>query len=457
MSWLLPCLALIVIGLVVWAILLRYQANMSLFLAGLALNGLALAFGKNILPESASTGLVFLEPFELLKAVSIKQLMGVGFITLAAGGFADYMQAIGASRIFVSLMGWGLRHIRDPYLILGATFVLGNALCFVIPSASGLAMLMIVTTYPLLTSLGCSRLASAAVIASPMAIAYAPASSMANMAAQIAHLEPMQYLIHEQIPIALPMILSMAAAHVFYQRHCDNASGEDCANQERIVPPDSIPPLLHIYAILPATPLFFMVALNKYVTDWSALSVATAMFCAWTVSFVIDLCLRGNPRESFTRSFAMFEGMGKILTSTVGLIFVAAFFAVGMQNCGVIDYAIALVIEHELGLHGISVLLSCAVGFITILTGSGVAAFSTLVQLVPELASKVGLDTVSTILMMNTTSEIMRAVSPIAGVVIIVSGFAGVNPFSVVRRTAIPCFVGFVAMLTTVALRIGSI
>ncbi len=58
-------------------------------------------------------------------------------------------------------------------------------------------------------------------------------------------------------------------------------------------------------------------------------------------------------------------------------------------------------------------------------------------------------------LMMHTASEMLRAISPVAGVIIIVAGFAQVNPLQVVRRTWIPCVVGYITMLIVVSLLFG--
>ncbi len=55
-------------------------------------------------------------------------------------------------------------------------------------------------------------------------------------------------------------------------------------------------------------------------------------------------------------------------------------------------------------------------------------------------------------LMMHTASEMLRALSPVAGVIIIVSGFAKVSPFDVIKRTAIPCIVGYLTMLVVVSI-----
>ena len=104
-----------------------------------------------------------------------------------------------------------------------------------------------------------------------------------------------------------------------------------------------------------------------------------------------------------------------------------------------------------LGYTGSSVVLSAIVGVVTVLTGSGVAAFTSLGQLVPAAAQSFGENGISMMLMMHTASEMLRAMSPVAGVIIIVAGFAKVSPFAIIKRTAIPCVVGYITMLIIVS------
>ena len=49
--------------------------------------------------------------------------------------------------------------------------------------------------------------------------------------------------------------------------------------------------------------------------------------------------------------------------------------------------------------------------------------------------------------------ELFRAIcrTQIAGVIIIVAGFAKVSPFAIIKRTAIPCVVGYITMLIIVS------
>ena len=79
------------------------------------------------------------------------------------------------------------------------------------------------------------------------------------------------------------------------------------------------------------------------------------------------------------------------------------------------------------------------------------AAFTSLGQLVPAAAQSFGENGISMMLMMHTASEMLRAMSPVAGVIIIVAGFAKVNPLTMVKRTIVPCLTGYVVMLITVS------
>ncbi len=454
MSTTVTWLGVIVLFLTGWAIVKKYQVNMVLFLGGLVLNVLALMGGLESLIPKGGTGFIGFDLIELLKTISTSQVAGVGFIILVSGGFAAYMQAIGASDRFVTVCTAPLSYIKNPYIILAAVFIFGHCLSLVITSAAGLAMLMVVTVYPLVIRVGCSPLSAAAVVASVLAIGYAPASGTANLAAQLVNLEPIEYLVRYQLPMAVPTILAMAIAHVFVQYYFDKkeGTGEVADMRELETKRRDLEKAPAFYAVFPVLPIIFLLIFNKMVFKTVTLSVPTAMFMCWFLAFVVDVLVRRDIKASFDLSFAMFKGMGSILTSTVGLIFVAAFFAKGLQNVGIVDLLLSGAQNLGLGSTGMGVVLSAIIGVVTVLTGSGVAAFTSLAHIVPNVAQGLGVDGVSMMLMMHTAAEMLRAMSPVAGVIIIVAGFAKVNPLTMVKRTAIPCLVGYVVMLFVVSL-----
>lgn len=176
MQTLLPYLAILVVILTGWGIAKKLQVTTLLLFAGLALNLLAILAGvDNILPRGAkTTGWIGFDLFELLRALSRSQIASTGFIILVAGGFATYMDKIGATNKLVALCTKPLSKLSAPYVILGAVFLLGHFLGLVVTSAAGLGTLLAVSVFPLLLGVGVSAVAASAAIASALVFSYAP-------------------------------------------------------------------------------------------------------------------------------------------------------------------------------------------------------------------------------------------------------------------------------------------
>lgn len=111
-----------------WLLIKRYQTQMVLLVAGLAIIYVSVLCGvDSILPKGAkATGFIGFDPVELISAVSAKQLTGVGLIIMVSGGFAGYMSQIGASNALVKLVAEPLKKISSPYLLLAIAYILGQ-------------------------------------------------------------------------------------------------------------------------------------------------------------------------------------------------------------------------------------------------------------------------------------------------------------------------------------------
>ena len=83
---------------------------------------------------------------------------------MVAGGFAAYMDKIGAARALVNVCIKPLKALSSPYLVLVLGYFIGQTLVLVIPSAAGLAMLLLVALFPILLGVGVSPAAAASVI-----------------------------------------------------------------------------------------------------------------------------------------------------------------------------------------------------------------------------------------------------------------------------------------------------
>lgn len=460
MQALLPYLAVVVVLLTGYGVYKKYQVNIVLLFAGLALNLLAVLAGvTDILPKGAhSTGFIGFDIVELLRAVSRSQIFTTGFIILVAGGFAAHMDQIGASDKLVQLCLKPLRKLSMPYVVLGAVFVLGHFLGLVVTSAAGLAMLLVVSVYPVLIGLGVSGVSAAAIICSVLIFSYAPSSAIAVLSATTAGVDPMEYLLKYQLVANIPGMLAALVAHVIIQKNLDirdRARGTlvEADLSKLAAKEEKAKNTPNYYALLPLVPLVLLFTFNKLVYKTVTLDVATAMFMGWIVAILVDWIHRRDTTAVFKDGAAMFKGMGNMLTSVVGLIFVAALFAAGLQNAGLVDLLINAAKSAGLGLAGTGLIMSAVIGIVTVLTGSGVASFTSLVPLAPAIAQGFNGNPVDLALMMQIASECLRPLSPVAGVVIIVAGFAGVTPMAVVRRTAIPCLLAMAVSLAIACAR----
>lgn len=448
-------LALIVVLLTGWGIYKKYNVNIVLLFAGLSLNLIAICFGvHDILPKGAkSTGFIGFDLFEQLRLIARHQLTSTGLIMLVAGGFATYMDAMGASDKLVTACLKPLQKLSKPYILVGCVFILGNFLGLVVTSAAGMAMLLIVSVYPILIGLGVSNLSAAAAIATALVFSYAPSSVIAVIAANTAGIDPMTYLFKYQLPVAVPAVIATALVHIFVQKYYDSKltpgkGAVEIDNVELEKKKERAARLPAIYAFLPLTPLVLLFIFNKMVFKTVVLDVATAMFMGWVIAIVVDWIYRRNTTQVFKDGFAMFRGIGTMMTNVVGLIFVAGLFAAGLQTTGLIGTLIDGAKNVGLGLSGTGILMSIVIAIVTILTGSGVASFTALVPLAPSIAESFGGNPADMALMLQFASECARPLSPVAGVIIICAGFAKSNPIALVKRTFWPCLTAMTVSLS---------
>lgn len=100
---------------------------------------------------------------------------------MALMGFAHYMDHIGANDAVVRI---AIRPLRGcAYVLLFFFYLLASALRLAIPSATGLAVLLMATLFPIMVGLGLSAASSAGVIATSLGVAYTPTAIDAIRAA----------------------------------------------------------------------------------------------------------------------------------------------------------------------------------------------------------------------------------------------------------------------------------
>ncbi|WP_447884116.1 C4-dicarboxylate transporter DcuC [Serratia fonticola] len=444
-------IGMIVTVLAAWFIIKNYQPQTVLLLAGLSLLLITAVFfpEQSILYGKAkSIGWVGGDIFAFVKESLTTQVAGIGLIIMAAGGFADYMDHIKASNSMVNLCIKPLQMIKAPYLILAIGYVLSQLLHVAISSAAGLAMLLLVTFFPVLVRLGVSKAAAASMIGMSAFMDLGPAVGTANLAAKHAGMETAVYFAHYQLPVATGVMLAVAVLIFFTARYFDAKDGH-IVTQQQVEQPTSedtvkVPVF---YAFLPVFPVILVIVFSPLVISSIKIDVVTAMIIGTLLAFFCELLVRRDFKTACKGIQVFFKGMGTMFTSIVSLLVCADVFAQGLQIIGAVDFIIHTVQAAGFGFGNMTIVMALLVCVTAALTGSGVAAFFSFSGLAPGIAAKFGESAVSMILPMQLMAGMGRSISPVAGVIIAVSKAGECSPFMIVRRTLIPAVGGMITML----------
>jgi DcuC family C4-dicarboxylate transporter len=432
-------------------ILQRYNPQAVLLLTGLALMIIAQLFHYADITTLAkkTTGFVAFDLFEFIRDTLSSRAGGLGLQIMLIGGFAVYMSHIGASQVLVRISSKPLQKLNSPYLLLGISYLLGQFLSLFISSAAGLGLLLMATLYPLLTKLGCSRAAVAAVIASTCAVEFGPGSSNTVLASKLANQEVVDYFVHSQLPVVLPVVILIAVMHILVQRYFDRRSEKELEtvelDQSKLKETETNAPL--IYLLLPMLPLILMLVCSKLVLAQLRITLDTAVLISLFFCMICEYIRYRRAKEVMQGLQGVFNDMGKVFATVVTLIVAGETFSAGLKSVGAVDQLLHMTNTFGLGAAPIILMMALLTFLISALMGSGNAAFYSFAPMVPDISKHIGADVGQMLLPVQLSAGIGRTISPIAGVIIAVSGVAGLSPVDIVKRTFLPMIAAWFTML----------
>lgn len=424
---------------------------------GVMLAGSMIMGWGSVLPAGKSTGMWSFDLFELIRTLFSNRLAGLGLNIMAVGGFARYMDKIGASSALVNLTISPLMRLKSPYIVMSACWVIGMFLGLAINSASGLAMLLMVTMFPILVALGVSRISATAAIATTLCLDWSPSDTGTILAAEISGFDPVVYWHTFQIPIACLVIPVVAVVHYFTQKIMDKRDGHvvkamdssevevHAETEDEKKAMTEHPPL--IFAILPVIPLALILVFSPLCITTVKMNIIMAMFIGTAIGMVAQLIRTHNPKRVCEELQIFFDGMARQLANVITIIIAGEFFARGLTVTGSIDAMINGAQHTGFGGVGLTLVMIAIIAACAIIMGSGNAPFFAFANLVPEIAKQTGVQAAFMILPMHLIASSARAISPITGVIIVASGMAGISPFDLVKRTAIPMAVSCVLIV----------
>lgn len=439
-------LALMVIFFAAKLILNGYKTEPVLLLSGLILmvaSNLS-GWGKILPPDVVSTNVPWFDPFIYIQWLMSSRVAVLGLMIMSLVGFAEYMSHIGADEVIVRQAVKPLSKINNKSILIFLAYIIGATLQLAIPSATALAVLLMVTLFPIMVGLGISRGASAAVIASTMATTFTPLGVDAIRASQALDMDLMNYLVNYQAPTSIVATLSIGITHMFWQRQMDRKGGHSTDDQEldhESSPFNSAP---RCYFILPLLPIVFSILFSPLLFSHIKLDVTTIVLISMFIAMIFE-GIRQKSLKKVLDGFGIFmKGMGNAFTTVVFLLVSAGVFAYGIQCTGAIDSMIEGAKQMGMPFVGLTLLFCVVVGAASIVMGSGNAAFLSFVEIIPSIASSMGSNPISMILPIQQISAMGRAASPVAACVIVAASGAKLSTIDVVKRTCVPVTIGFV-------------
>jgi len=363
------------------------------------------------------------------------------------------MDHIGASSRLVNLALKPLGRFKAPYVVMMLSYFVNVFMSLPVPSASGLAMLMMVTLFPILTSLGVSRPAAASAIATGHLLDWGPASATSLLISRYAEMPVTEYFVNYQMPVYACCAVAASVTHFFWQQYLDRKQGlyldphseefEVKVSQKQME--GNAPPGPVYYIFLPLMPIIFLVGFSQYGYQGIKMNVNVAMYMSLAIAMLCEFIRhKGNLRTVCDSIHVFFKGMGDQFTMTVTLITAGQTFAYGLQCLGVVGSVIAA--SQTLGVSAtmLGFLASIILFVLGMIMGSGVAPLFSFIPLIPDLARSLGAKPVALMLPMQNGTCLGRLLSPITAVIVAVSSIAAISPFELVKRNSVPVLVSFV-------------
>jgi len=443
-----PIIAVIFTIITGWLLLKKYNPHSVLLVSGLSMLTISMFLEYNLPDLKNPTGLSGFDLFRYIKESFSKTNAGVGLMIMAIGGFVAYIDKIGASNTLVNLAMRPLKLFKNkPYIAASLVIPLGQVLFVAIPSAAGLSLLLMASLFPILVRLGVSRLSAVSVITATTAFGIGPASAITASATQIADVDTIVFFIKNQIPMVIPLSISMMVTYYFVNRYFDK---KQVINTDEIVNEDTKLNVPLIYAVIPVLPIILLLVFSKIFNAFDppiTLDTTTAMFISLFIGLLFELVRTRNIKAVLTSLNTFWNGMGNIFKTVVTLIITADIFAKGLISLGFIDGLINASQSLGFGVVGIGVIMTVMIFLASMLMGSGNASFFAFGPLVPKITKSLGAETSTLILPMQFSASMGRTVSPVAGVIIATAEIAKVSTLAIVKRNLIPLGIALVIML----------
>ena len=437
-------ICLIIIAVTGILLMKRYQPQPILIGMGILMMYIAYegSWINAILDESQSTGVLVFDAMDIVRITTSENVVSLGLMIMTCAGYAKYMEHIGAGTRLAHTFIKPLYRLNRPYIVLALMFLLNMGLSICVPNPLSLALLMMVTIYPVLLRLGVSPIGAAAVIATGHLMDVGPGAVSTLLIAKTLNIPVPNYFVGYQLRLYFLVAVVTAVAHFLWQRYRDRLDGPMDVGDCESIPEAPIGPKL--YMIFPLLPLCFILGFSQYGLPGVKMNVTLAMMLAFGLALLAELIRHRNLRTVLKSTTVFFEGMGNQFSYAVTLIIGGQVFAQGLVSLGLIDSLVSALRTLSLNSVGLTSVMGGGMLGLSMVTGSNVAPLFTLVPLVPDIVSNLGLDPITTMLGMQNGASLGLFLSPISPVMVGVAGVAHIKSVDLLKRTSVPILVALI-------------
>lgn len=436
-------IAILVILLVSYLIIKKFDTVISLLFGGIILLFCAYILKYPILNDKLTTGSGFFDIFEVIKNLFIKNLGNIGLTIMVLFGYSTYMNSIEANDVTIHMITKPIKNIRFKYLLIPIIFLLSNLLSLIVPSASSLAVLLMATLFPILTSLKITPLTAAAIIATSATIMPTPLGADNIFVSESFGINLMEYVKNHSM-ISIPTIFIMAITHYIWQKFLDRKELKIENIETATKNTKKLKPIY--YGILPVLPLI-LVILNYIFMKNIKLSLVVITFICFFISIIVDILYTRDISNLSSKIQTFFKGMGQGMSQVVILLVAAGTLVEGLKAIGIIR----MLTDNLTDMSNVGVVvplvfsgITAIIGFIS---GSGLSVFYATVPLMKDIATASNIDPQIISLPMQMIANLIRSISPVSAVIVIIATTIKTTPLKIIKRTSVPIIVGIISVI----------
>lgn len=355
---------------------------------------------------------------------------------ITAMGFAAVMKLTGCDKHLIYAMLKILRSPKAKLVLLPATMTVTMIINLALNSATATVASIGSIMIPVLIASGYSPVISGgAILASTYASVLNPGHSSNAVVAKISNLSPMAVVSNQVtatvITFVAQIIIFMIIAKVTKQNKYEDKEKLffDTSDVDTFK-------VNYLKALIVFVPLILLIAASQ-IKAMKGLSVGTAMIIGSILGLIVT---KTSPKEIMK---AFWAGAGDGFVKTFSIVVCAQVFITGMTTIGLIDAMTNAFISNPSIAK-----ISATIGppLMSIITGTGTGMAVAFNQAVSANAAQFGLSPLNMGSLVTMTGVLGRAVSPVAGVVILTSGLAKSDVIKVIK-VQLPGFIASIIIL----------